>query len=69
VERVKAGIQHARSQGKRLGRPPLRLLTKEEIRKLRKERAVSKTPFRILAQKWGVSVFTAHTFCGRKGTS
>ncbi|MGC1229245.1 MAG: recombinase family protein, partial [Candidatus Sulfotelmatobacter sp.] len=26
VERVRAGLQHARSQGKRLGRPPLRVL-------------------------------------------
>jgi len=69
VERVKAGLQHARSQGKRLGRPPRRVLTKEEIAKLRKERVALKTPFRILAQKWGVSVFTAHTVCGRKGTS
>jgi hypothetical protein len=40
----------------------------EEITKLRKERTVSKTPFRKLAQKWGVSVFTAHTLCGKKVT-
>ena len=66
VERVKAGLDHARRQGKRLGRPPRRVLTREEIAKLRKERVVSKTPFRILAQKWGVTVFTAHTICGRK---
>ena len=69
VERVRAGLQHARQQGKRLGRPPRRVLTKEEIAKLRKERFVSKTPFRTLAQNWGVSVFTAHRICGRKGTS
>jgi DNA invertase Pin-like site-specific DNA recombinase len=66
VERVKAGLDHARQQGIRLGRPPLRVLTKEESTKLRKERVVSKTPFRTLAHKWGVSVFTAHTICGRK---
>jgi DNA invertase Pin-like site-specific DNA recombinase len=69
VERVKAGLQHARQQGKRLGRPPLRVLTKEEIKKLRKERVLSKTPFRTLAQNWGISVFTAHTLCGRKSAS
>ena len=66
VERVRAGLAHARNQGKRLGRPPRRLLTNEEVRMLRKERALSQTPFRTLAQKWGVSVFTAHTLCGRK---
>lgn len=65
-ERVRAGLQHARSQGRRLGRPPRRILTKEEIMKLRKERAVSKTPFRTLAQRWGVTVFTAYKLCGRK---
>jgi DNA invertase Pin-like site-specific DNA recombinase len=65
-ERVRAGLQHARSQGKRLGRPPRRVLTRQEITRLRRERALSKTPFRQLAQKWGLSVFTAHTLCGRK---
>jgi len=69
AERVKAGLQHARSQGQQLGRPPRRVLTKEEIVKLRKERTVSKTPFRLLAQRWGISVFTAHTICSRKSTS
>ena len=68
-ERVRAGLQHARTQGQRLGRPPLRVLTKEQIAKLRKERVVSKTPFRILAQRWGVSVFTAHAICSRKSAS
>jgi DNA invertase Pin-like site-specific DNA recombinase len=66
AERVRAGLLYAKSQGQRLGRPPRRVLTREEIAKLRKERAVSKTPFRILAQKWGVTVFTAHTICGGK---
>jgi DNA invertase Pin-like site-specific DNA recombinase len=43
AERVKAGLEHARGQGKPLGLPPRRVLTKEEIVELRKERAVSKT--------------------------
>jgi DNA invertase Pin-like site-specific DNA recombinase len=43
VERVKAGLQHARNQGKRLGRPPLRVLKPDEVTKLRKERARTKT--------------------------
>jgi DNA invertase Pin-like site-specific DNA recombinase len=65
VERVRAGLQHARSQGKRLGRPPLRALTPKEIAELRNERTRSKVPFRRLALKYGVSVFTAHTLCSK----
>ena len=63
AERVRAGLQHARSKGKRLGRPALRILTAAEIRSLRQERARTKKPFRKLAAKYGISVFTAHTIC------
>jgi DNA invertase Pin-like site-specific DNA recombinase len=66
VERVKAGLQHARSQGRRLGRPPLRVLTPKDVAELRKERARTKTPFRKLATKYGISVFTAHGICSRR---
>jgi DNA invertase Pin-like site-specific DNA recombinase len=65
-ERVRAGIAQARRAGTRLGRPPLRALTAEDITKLRKERARTKVPFRTLATKWGLSVWTVHTLCGRK---
>jgi DNA invertase Pin-like site-specific DNA recombinase len=60
-ERVRAGIARARRDGTRLGRPPLRVLTQEEIAKLQKERLRTNAPFRILAAKYGVSVFTAHS--------
>jgi DNA invertase Pin-like site-specific DNA recombinase len=66
AERVKAGLQHARSQGKTLGRPSLRLLTPEEIAKLRGERKRKQVPFRQLANKYGVSVWTAHKICSRR---
>jgi DNA invertase Pin-like site-specific DNA recombinase len=66
VERVRAGLQHARSQGKRLGRPPLRVLTRKDVAELRKERARTKAPFRELATKYGISVFTAHRLCGKR---
>lgn len=66
VERVRAGLQHARNQGKRLGRPPLRRLTTVEIAQLRKERSRSKMPYRELAAKYGVSVFTAHALVHAK---
>ena len=67
VERVRAGLLHARAQGRRLGRPPLRLLTPEEVTKLRRERIRTKAPFRKLATKYGISVFTAHKLCVHNG--
>jgi DNA invertase Pin-like site-specific DNA recombinase len=65
VERVRAGLQHARSQGKRLGRPPLRLLNAKDVAALRRERVRTKAPFRVLATKYGISVFTAYKVCSR----
>jgi DNA invertase Pin-like site-specific DNA recombinase len=66
-ERVRAGIQRARKQGKSHGRPPLRRLTSELVAKLRKERSRTKAPFRILATKYGLSVWTVHKLCrGRR---
>ncbi len=65
-ERVRAGIAQARRAGKRIGRPPLRVLTAKEIIQLRRERARTKMPFRTLATKWGLSVWTVHTLCGKK---
>jgi DNA invertase Pin-like site-specific DNA recombinase len=64
AERVKAGLQHARSLGKKLGRPSLRHLTPEEIVKLRRDRNLHHLPFRQLAKKYRVTVWTAHTLCG-----
>jgi len=68
-ERVKAGLQHARAQGRKLGRPPLRVLTAEEVAKLRKERVRTKAPFRELARKYHVSVWAAHRICTKHGQS
>ena len=66
VERVKAGLQHARNQGKRLGRPPLRILKPRDVAELRKERARKKVPFRTLATKYGISVFSAYKLCAKR---
>jgi DNA invertase Pin-like site-specific DNA recombinase len=68
AERVRAGLQRVRQQGKRLGRPPLlgRSLTRTEIAALRRERANKKAPFRTLAKNFGISVFTAHRLCGKR---
>jgi DNA invertase Pin-like site-specific DNA recombinase len=64
AERVKAGLDNARKNGVVLGRPALRKLTDREIGQLRRERIQGKLPYRILASKFGVSVWTAHTLCG-----
>jgi len=63
AERVKSGLANARANGKVLGRPPLRKLTREQAAKLRRLRRRQNTPFRDLARKFGVSVWTAHRLC------
>jgi len=62
-ERVKSGLANARAKGKVLGRPPLRKLSRAESRQLRQERAQCNISFRALAQKFGVSVWTAYKLC------
>lgn len=62
-ERVRAGLSHAVSKGRRLGRPPLHQLSQAELKQLRKERRRNGTSFRELARRFGVSVFTAHRVC------
>lgn len=66
-ERVRAGLANARAKGMTLGRPPLRKLTRTERRELRRMRIQQRLPFRELAKKFGVSVWTAHTLCARRG--
>ena len=62
-ERVKSGLENARAKGKVLGRPPLRKLTRNDVSEIRRQRLQSKLPFRTLAQKFGVSIWTAHRIC------
>ena len=66
AERVKSGLANARANGKVLGRPPLRKLTRKEIADLRGQRASRKLPFRTLADQFGVSVWMAHRLCSRR---
>lgn len=66
AERVRAGLQHARAKGVRLGRPPNRRLTDEEIEQMRRERHRKRVPFRLLARRFGVSLWTAHTICAKQ---
>ena len=66
-ERVKSGLANARAKGKALGRPPLRELTRTNIADLRRQRTQRSVPFRDLAERFGVSVWTAHRLCtGRR---
>src|ERR1700730_16133112 len=51
-ERVKSGLDHARKNGQRLGRPALRILSRNEIKELKRQRIRRKTPFRILARNF-----------------
>ena len=66
-ERVRAGLANARAKGATLGRPPLRKLTRIERGELRRLRIQQHVPFRELAEKFGVSIWTAHTLCTRRG--
>jgi DNA invertase Pin-like site-specific DNA recombinase len=66
-ERVKAGLMNARSKGKRLGRPPVSEVSQETAERLKAERAKAtngdKPSLRVLAQKYGVTLYQAHTLC------
>ena len=62
-ERVRAGIDNARKKGTILGRPALRQLSSRDIANLRTLRSRQRIPFRKLAERFGVSVWTAHRLC------
>jgi DNA invertase Pin-like site-specific DNA recombinase len=51
AERVKSGLANTRANGKILGRPPLRKLTRKEVADLRRQRVHEKLPFRALAER------------------
>jgi len=68
-ERVISGLRNAKLKGKRLGRPSLKKLTLAETARLKNERKREHVPFRQLAKKYGVSVWTAHRICKGKAVS
>ncbi len=61
-DRVRAGVNRAKSEGRKLGRPSLKTLTAAEIVALRKQRRGGMT-FRKLAAQFGTSVWSAHQLC------
>jgi DNA invertase Pin-like site-specific DNA recombinase len=64
-ERVRAGLRNAKARGTRLGRPSLKDLTVLEIQRLRSERRRLRMSFKELAEKYGISVWTAFQLCKR----
>lgn len=62
-ERVRLGLRNARAKGKRLGRPPLRELTAGLVTQVRRDRRRGRMSFKELAEKHGVSVWTAFQLC------
>jgi DNA invertase Pin-like site-specific DNA recombinase len=62
-ERVRSGLRNARANGKRLGRPPLRELTAGLVTQVKHDRRRGRMSFKRLAQKHGVSVWTAFQLC------
>ena len=55
-ERVKAGLERAKAQGKRLGRPPVPPIQRQKIKRLRDEGL----SYRKIAKRTGLSVCTVH---------
>jgi DNA invertase Pin-like site-specific DNA recombinase len=55
VERVKAGIRNARAKGIRVGRPPLRIFSGDEVQQIRAARRKNKVSVRQLAIQFGTT--------------
>ena len=55
VERVKAGIRNAIAKGTKIGRPPLRTFSPNEIQQIRKARLKNKVSVRQLAIQFGTT--------------
>jgi DNA invertase Pin-like site-specific DNA recombinase len=69
-DRVRMGLDNARREGKRLGRPPIRKLTNEEIKRVRADRGTGKFSLRQLATKYRTSLWAMQTAtAGKKGAA
>jgi DNA invertase Pin-like site-specific DNA recombinase len=65
-ERVRSGLANAKAKGKLLGRPPLRSLTPQEVKELRRQRKDTRISYRELAKAFSISVWSAHRLCRNK---
>jgi DNA invertase Pin-like site-specific DNA recombinase len=54
-ERCRAGIRNARAKGKRIGRPPLRKFSQEEVKQIRVARQKDRASIRQLAIRNGTT--------------
>ncbi len=68
-ERVKSGLAHARKNGTRLGRPPVRQLDRKKAEQLVAERARGKASLRSIARKYRVSLWQVYNACKGAGAS
>jgi len=57
AERTRLGIMNAQKEGRRIGRPPIRKLSREEIEKVRADRATGRFSLRRLATKYRTSLW------------
>jgi DNA invertase Pin-like site-specific DNA recombinase len=64
VERVRAGMRNARAKGKRIGRPPLTILSAETRIAIAVSYASGGTTLRVLAKKFGTSLATIQRCLG-----
>lgn len=62
AERVRAGLREAKRRGKKIGRPPIRQLTPDEIVRMRADHQNGQS-LRKLAQAYSVSLWAAHSAC------
>jgi DNA invertase Pin-like site-specific DNA recombinase len=68
-ERVRTGVRRAREKGKVIGRHPQCVLSPETIKRLRSERDKQQTSLRVLARKYGVTLYQAFSACKTSGGS
>jgi DNA invertase Pin-like site-specific DNA recombinase len=61
-ERVRAGIAEAKRNGKRLGRPAIKTLSAEEVKRIKAARRKGAT-LRKLATQFGSSLWAVHQAC------
>jgi DNA invertase Pin-like site-specific DNA recombinase len=60
AERTVAGLREARRKGKRLGRPPAPQLEREQLNRIKAERAQGKSSLRAIAKKHGLTLWRVH---------
>jgi DNA invertase Pin-like site-specific DNA recombinase len=68
-ERVRAGLAQARRSGKRLGRPPLRRFTSDEVAHIQKQRSMGASVRKLAIEHKTTQYIIANMLRGRQGSS